>query len=193
LSEDTTPSPEGQKPDPGLGEFSEHRRLDNAQPISMPGIHRYQFFTNLRSRMTTQNLNRLAMLGIAASAAAVIVKPLLGGNPETIYCYECRACYATQERCPAAITFQAELVVSSRVSDYGRFIRAGGLKCLRCGACRNYCVQYLDTPQIFGTMQQAVRRALAQNIIPRSTLKLALDRGLVGGEFIDEVTQAYQP
>jgi len=188
--EESVPPPSEQKPDVGPGDFDAGRRQDHTQPIGLPGIHRYQFFTNLRDRMTTRNLNRLAMLGIAASAAAVIVKPLLGGNPETIYCYECRACYATQERCPAAITYQAELVVSARVADYGRFIAAGGLKCLRCGACRNFCVQYLDTPNIFGTMQLTTRRALARGIIPRKILRLAMERGLVGGEFIDEVVAA---
>lgn len=190
MSEKETPPTPPEKPDVGMGDFNAGRRKDNTQPISLPGIHRYQFFTNLRDRMTTRNLNRLAMMGIAASAAAVIVKPLLGGNPETIYCYECRACYATQERCPAAITYQAELTVSARVSDYERFITAGGLKCLRCGACRNFCVQYLDTPNIFGTMQLATRKALARGIIPRVVLQLALARGLVGGEFIDEVSKA---
>ena len=93
---------------------------------------------------------------------ADVIKPILRGNPATIYCYECRACYATQDNCPVGIAFQAELVVAGRVTDYDRFIRNGGLKCIRCGNCQSFCVQYLPLPQMFGTMQHDTREAMAK-------------------------------
>ena len=93
------------------------------QPVVLPGIHRYQGFTNLEDRMLTKNINRAAMLGIAAGMGAAVLKPLFHGMPQTTYCYECRACYATQERCPGRIEKQAELTVASRVLDYRHALR----------------------------------------------------------------------
>ena len=92
-------------------------RSDESQPLILPGIHRYQFFTNLKDRGWTLNLDRIALFGIVSALLATTVKPLLRGNPATIYCYECRACYATQDRCPVGISLQAELVVAGRVLD----------------------------------------------------------------------------
>ena len=105
-----------------------------------------------------------------------MIKPLLRGNPATIYCYECRACYATQDRCPVGITFQAELVVAGRVTDYDRFIRNGGLKCIRCGNCQSYCVQYLPLPVMFGAMQEETRAAIAKGRVPRYALETSNER-----------------
>lgn len=167
-----------------------HKREDTEQPIVLPGIHRYQFFTNLKDRGWTLNLDRVALFGVVGSLLATVVKPLLRGNPATIYCYECRACYATQDRCPVGITFQAELVVAGRVTDYDRFIRNGGLKCVRCGNCQSYCVQYLPLPVMFGTMQEETRAAIARGIVPRYSLERAMNQGLVGKEFIDDVVKA---
>ena len=107
------------------------KRQDLDQPMVLPGIHRYQFFTNLKDRGWTLNLDRIALFGVVAALLATVIKPLLRGNPATIYCYECRPCYATQDRCPVGIMFQAELAVAGRVTDYDRFIRNGGLKCIR--------------------------------------------------------------
>ncbi len=167
-----------------------HQRKDTEQPLVLPGIHRYQFFTNLKDRGWTKNLDRAAVFGIVAALAATVIKPLTKGNPATIYCYECRACYATQDRCPVGITFQAELVVAGRVGDYDRFIRSGGLKCIRCGNCQSYCVQYLPLPVMFAAMQEDTRRAIKKGIVPRCSLESAMTYGLVGKEFIDDVVRA---
>jgi Na+-translocating ferredoxin:NAD+ oxidoreductase RnfC subunit len=86
--------------------------------------------------------------------------------------------------------FQAELAVAGRVLDYDRFIRNGGLKCIRCGNCQSFCVQYLPLPQMFGTMQEETRAAITRGIVPRTTLHKAMAGGLVGKEFIDDVVKA---
>lgn len=166
------------------------KRSDENQPLILPGIHRYQFFTNLKDRGWTLNLDRVALFGIVAALLATTLKPLLRGNPATIYCYECRACYATQDRCPVGITLQAELVVAGRVLDYDRFIRNGGLKCVRCGNCQSYCVQYLPLPTMFEIMQQETRQAIVAGIVPQESLVKSLQQGLVGKEFIDDVVTA---
>jgi Na+-translocating ferredoxin:NAD+ oxidoreductase RnfC subunit len=167
-----------------------HKREDTTQPLVLPGIHRYQFFTNLRDRGWTINLDRVALFGIVGSLLAAVVKPLFRKNPATIYCYECRACYATQDKCPVGISLQAELVVAGRAADYNRFIRNGGLKCIRCGNCQSYCVQFLPLPQMFAVMQEETREAVRNGIIPRITLERGLLEGLVGKEFIDDVVRA---
>ncbi|MEJ2718344.1 MAG: hypothetical protein P8182_14610 [Deltaproteobacteria bacterium] len=167
-----------------------HKREDTEQPMVLPGIHRYQFFTNLKDRGWTINLDRAALFGVVAALLATIIKPVLHGNAATIYCYECRACYATQDRCPVGISFQAELVVAGRVSDYDRFIRNGGLKCIRCGNCQSFCVQYLPLPQMFGTMQEDTRAAIKKGMVPRYALQRAMNQGLVGKEFINDVVKA---
>lgn len=166
-----------------------HKREDTTQPMVLPGIHRYQFFTNLKDRGWTKNLDRVALFGIVGALLATVIKPLFRGNPATIYCYECRACYATQDRCPVGIMFQAELAVAGRVTDYDRFIRNGGLKCIRCGNCQSYCVQYLPLPQMFGIMQEDTMDAIRKGIVPRRTLEHGLAQGLVGKEFIDDVVK----
>ncbi|MEW6348855.1 MAG: hypothetical protein AB1646_07305 [Thermodesulfobacteriota bacterium] len=167
-----------------------HKREDTEQPLVLPGIHRYQFFTNLKDRGWTINLDRVALFGIVATLLATVIKPLLKANPATIYCYECRACYATQDLCPVGIDLQAELVVAGRVCDYDRFLRNGGLKCIRCGNCQSFCVQYLPLPQMFGTMQSDTREAIRKGIVPRYSLENAMTNGLVGKEFIDDVVKA---
>ncbi len=166
------------------------KRDDTTQPMILPGIHRYQFFTNLKDRGWTLNLDRIALFGIVTALLATVIKPLTRGNAATIYCYECRACYATQDRCPVGIAYQAELAVAGRVTDYDRFIRNGGLKCIRCGNCQSYCVQYLPLPQMIGTMQEDTREAIRKGIVPRYSLERALGQGLVGKEFIDDVVTA---
>lgn len=171
---------------PKIGE----KRSDSNQPLILPGIHRYQFFSNLKDRGWTLNLDRVALFGIVSTLLATVIKPLLRGNPATIYCYECRACYATQDRCPVGISLQAELVVAGRVLDYNRFIRNGGLKCIRCGNCQSYCVQYLPLPKMFEVMQQETRQAIVAGIVPQESLAQGLDQGLIGKEFIDEVVKA---
>ena len=168
----------------------EHKRDDTTQPLVLPGIHRYQFFTNLKDRGWTMNLDRVALFSIVGALLASVIKPLLRWNPATIYCYECRACYATQDRCPVGITLQAELVVAGRVTDYDRFIRNGGLKCIRCGNCQSYCVQYLPLPQMFAVMQEETRVAIRNGIVPHHSLRKGLDGGLIGKEFIDDVVKA---
>lgn len=171
-------------------ENKNRKRDDTEQPLVLPGIHRYQFFSNLKDRGWTMNLDRIALFGVVTALLTTILKPVLWGNPATIYCYECRACYATQDRCPVGITFQAELAVAGRVGDYDRFIRNGGLKCIRCGNCQSYCVQYLPLPEMFGIMQEDTRRAMHKGIVPRHVLHRAMTEGLVGKEFIDDVVKA---
>lgn len=163
------------------------KREDGSQPIGLPGIRRFQFFSNVRDRALTKNLNRLAMLGIGASVALDVAKPVATGLPQTIYCYECRACYATQDKCPAGIQYQAELNVSSRVGDHTRFIKAGGMKCLRCGNCVSFCVVNLDLPRIFSRGQQRAIEAIEAGRVPKSRIEQALRDGLFGREFIDRV------
>ncbi|MGC9030374.1 MAG: hypothetical protein ACP5LD_11955 [Desulfomonilaceae bacterium] len=176
--------------EPDSQKTRQHKRDDTTQPMTLPGIHRYQFFTNLKDRGWTMNLDRVALFGIVGALLATVVKPLMRKNPATIYCYECRACYATQDRCPVGISLQAELVVAGRVTDYDRFIRNGGLKCIRCGNCQSYCVQFLPLPQMFAMMQEETRSAIRQGIVPRHSLEDALVNGLVGKEFIDDVVRA---
>lgn len=176
--------------EPDSHKTRQHKRDDTTQPMTLPGIHRYQFFTNLKDRGWTMNLDRVALFGIVGALLATVIKPLMRKNPATIYCYECRACYATQDRCPVGISLQAELVVAGRVTDYDRFIRNGGLKCIRCGNCQSYCVQFLPLPQMFAMMQEETRSAIHQGIVPRHSLEDALVNGLVGKEFIDDVVKA---
>lgn len=170
--------------DPSTGRF---QRGDNDQPITLPGIRRSQFFSNLKHRTPSENLNRLSMLAIAGSLGLVAAKAVFHGNLQTIYCYECRACYATQDNCPAAIQYQAELTISARVADYAKFISTGGLNCIRCGACQGFCVQHLDTATIFGIMQQETMKAISQGKVPQHLLTEALRRGMINRDFIDEV------
>jgi hypothetical protein len=169
-----------------------HKRFERGdpdQPITLPGIHRYQSFSNLKHRTPSEHLNRLSMLAIAGSIGAVIAKPLFHDNVQTIYCYECRACYATQDNCPASIQYQAELTIGARVRDYTKFIRNGGLNCIRCGTCQGFCVQHLDTATIFGIMQRDTMDAIADGKIPDSLLQEAMRRGMVNREFIDSVAR----
>lgn len=164
-------------------------RWEVDQPMVMPGIRRFQFFTNIDDRALTKNLNRLAMLGIATILAVDVGKAVVNGIPQSIYCYECRACYATQDKCPVGITYQAELVVAARVADYDRFLRNGGLKCIRCGSCQSFCVQYLNLPRIFGTMQILTMNALRNRKIPRRMILNAYDNGLINKDFINEIAE----
>lgn len=164
-----------------------HKRDDGQQPAAIPGIRRFQFFSNLKDRSLTKNLNRAAMLGIGTIFAADILKPIINDNPQTVYCYECRACYATQDKCAVGISFQAELVVAARVADYGRFLKSGGLKCIRCGNCTSFCVQNLDLPVIFSKMQQMTIRAMKKGRIRRADLENAYRTGLINRQFINEV------
>ena len=85
-------------------------RLDTEQQMVLPGIRRFQFFTNIDDRALTQNLNRLAMFSIATFLAVDVGKAVVNRIPQSIYCYECRACYGTQDKCPVGIAYQAELV-----------------------------------------------------------------------------------
>jgi len=162
-------------------------RWTEDQPLVMPGIRRFQFFTNIDDRALTKNLNRLAMLGIATVLAVDVGKAIVNRIPQSIYCYECRACYGTQDKCPVGISYQAELVVAARVTDYDRFLRNGGLKCIRCGSCQSFCVQYLNLANIFGTMQILTMKALREKKIPKKMIQNAFDQGLINNNFIDEV------
>jgi len=164
-----------------------YQREDLAQPVVLPGIHRYQFFSNLKDRATTKNLNRLTMLGIITTLGVDIIKPLFRGLTQTIYCYECRACYATQDNCPVGISFQAELVIAARVSDYRRFINNGGLKCVRCGNCTSFCVQNIELQEVFGQMQLITIDAIRKGKVPETVLAGAMEEGLVGRDFIADV------
>jgi hypothetical protein len=183
--QDDKPKTANLKADP----YKRFQRGDHDQPTTLPGIHRYQSFTNLKHRTPSENLNRLSMLAIAGSLGLVVAKPLFHGNLQTIYCYECRACYATQDNCPASIQYQAELTISARVGDYSKFIRNGGLNCIRCGTCQGFCAQYLDTATIFGMMQQDTMKAIYQDKVPESLLVEALRSGMVNREFIDSVAR----
>ena len=177
------------KEKPDNGAYKRFQRRDNEQPAILPGIHRYQSFTNLKHRTPSENLNRLSMLAIATSLGLVVTKPLIHGNYQTIYCYECRACYATQDNCPASIQYQAELTISARVSDYSKFIRNGGLNCIRCGTCQGFCVQHLDTAAIFGLMQHETMKAISLGKIPPDILVEALRNGMINRDFIDDVAE----
>ena len=163
------------------------RRVD--EPTALPGLHRYQFFTNIAHRMQTTELNRLSLFGIAGFVAADVVKALMGADAQTIYCYECRACYATRSSCPVGIERQGDLVIAARCSDYCRFLELGGLKCLRCGNCTSYCVQNLDLPRIFATGQHSLMEAVKAGHVPKRALRAAMAQGLVNVEFVDVVAR----
>jgi hypothetical protein len=161
------------------------RSRDDDKPPALLGIHRYAPFTNLQDRMTTPALNRAVMVGIGAAVTLDALVPIARGMYDAAYCYECRACYATQERCPAAITYQAELTLACRTADYRRFIANRGLRCLRCGNCSGVCVQRLDLARLYGRMGRATMAALAAGKIPFAVVENALREGLVGREYID--------
>jgi len=173
----------------GNDPYQRFQRRDHDQPTTLPGIRRYQSFSNLKHRTPSENLNRLSMLALAGSLGLAVTKPLVHGNLQTIYCYECRACYGTQDNCPASIQYQAELTISARVGDFSKFIRTGGLNCIRCGACQGFCVQHLDTATIFGIMQKQTMDAIALGRVPPDLLVDALRRGMINREFIDRVAQ----
>jgi len=161
------------------------RSGDADKPAALPGIYRYAPFTNLRDRMTTPALNRAVMVGIAGAVALDILRPIAKGMFDAAYCYECRACYATQENCPASITFQAELTVACRTMDYRRFIANRGLLCLSCGNCNGFCVQNLNLARLYGKMRAETLAALAAGKIPFGVAEAALRDGLVGRDYID--------
>jgi ferredoxin len=168
------------------------RRTDADAPRMLPAIHRYQPFTDLGDRMTTKALNRVVMVGIGAAVALDILKPIWSGMYESAYCYECRACYATQEMCPASITYQAELTIACRTSDYRRFINNKGLLCYRCGNCNGFCVQFLDLAHMFGKMGNETVRAMEHDKIPFDVVENALFEGWVGKPYIDRVYAWYR-
>lgn len=161
------------------------RAKEPDKPAALPGIHRYAPFTNLRDRMTTPALNRAAMVGISAAVALDVLRPIALGMLDAAYCYECRACYATQENCPAAIKFQAELTVACRTMDYRRFIRNAGMLCVSCGNCNGFCVQNLDLAKIYGKMRAATMAALASDKIPFDVVEEALREGRVGRDYLE--------
>ncbi|KXS43439.1 MULTISPECIES: hypothetical protein [unclassified Candidatus Frackibacter] len=173
-------------------EKPKRNRQDDEQPLVLPGIHRYQFFTNLKDRMLTKNLNRLAMAGIATATGGLVAKPIMNGVGETIYCLEDRACYATLEHCAVGIKYQAELTVATRVADYERFIRNGGLKCIGCGNCVPFCTLRLDLPHVYKRMQEMTMEALKENKVPKQVIAYALKEGLIGAEYIETVSNWYQ-
>lgn len=162
------------------------RAADPDKPPALPGIYRYAPFTNLRDRMTTPSLNRAVMVGIGAAVALDVLRPIAAGLFDAAYCYECRACYATQERCPASIAFQAELTVASRTMDYRRFIKNRGLLCMRCGNCNGVCVQHLNLAGLYGRMGLATLQALREGRLPFSLVEQALREGWVGQAYIDD-------
>ena len=162
------------------------RGRDADKPAALPGIHRYAPFTNLADRMTTPALNRAVMVGIGAAVTLDALAPIARRMYDAAYCYECRACYATQERCPASITFQAELTLASRTMDYRRFILNRGLLCLRCGNCNGVCVQRLDLARLFGRMGLATTKALKDGKLPFGVVEQTLREGLVGRAYIDD-------
>jgi hypothetical protein len=168
------------------------RSRDEDKPAAYPGIHRYAPFTNLRDRMTTPALNRAVMVGIGAAVALDVLRPIALGMWDAAYCYECRACYATQENCPASITFQAELTVACRTMDYRRFINNRGLLCLRCGNCDGFCVQHLNLAELYGKMGVATVKAMYDGKIPFDVVEHALRNGLVGRQYIDDFYEWYR-
>ncbi len=168
------------------------RSRDADKPAALPGIHRYAPFTNLSDRMTTPALNRAVMVGIGAAVALDVLRPIALGMWDAAYCYECRACYATQENCPASITFQAELTVACRTMDYRRFINNRGLLCIRCGNCNGFCVQHLNLAGIFGKMGVATTRAIREGKVPFDVVERAIYQGVIGREYIDEIYEWYR-
>jgi ferredoxin len=178
------------KAEEALPRSSRHAGPD--APRMLPAIHRYHPFTDLGDRMTTKALNRVVMVGIGAAVAIDILKPIWSGMYESAYCYECRACYATQEMCPAAITYQAELVIACRTSDYRRFIENKGLLCYRCGNCNGFCVQHLDLAHMFGKMGNETVRAMERGKIPFGIVENAIFEGWVGKPYIDRVYAWYR-
>jgi hypothetical protein len=168
------------------------RSRDVDKPAALPGIHRYAPFTNLTDRMTTPALNRAVMVGIGAAVALDVLRPIALGMWDAAYCYECRACYATLEKCPASITFQAELTIACRTMDYRRFVKNRGLLCIRCGNCSGFCVIHLDLAGIFGKMGVATARAVREGKVPFDIVEGAIYEGVIGREYIDEIYEWYR-
>lgn len=168
------------------------RAHDEEKPPALLAIHRYAPFTNLQDRMTTPALNRAAMVGIGGALLLDALVPIARRMFDAAYCYECRACYATQERCPASITFQAELTLASRTMDYRRFINNRGWLCQRCGNCSGVCVQHLDLARLYGRMGLAAVKAMKDGKIPFGVIEHALNEGLVGREYLDDVYDWYR-
>ncbi len=168
------------------------RSGDTDKPPALPAIHRYAPFTNLSDRMTTPALNRAVMVGIGAAVTLDVLRPIAKGMWEAAYCYECRACYATQEHCPASITFQAELTVACRTMDYRRFIKNRGLLCMRCGNCTGFCVLHLDLAHLYGKMGLATAAALRDGKLPFDIVEDALYGGSIGRDYIDDFYEWYR-
>ena len=149
------------------------------EPVEVyPGIRRYQFFSRAKHRMLTPHLNRIAMLVIAASLLVVIVKALIMGSGSSLFCLEDRACLRVtktedpEKRCPEMLE-PVELVISSRVNDYIRFIKNGGLRCQGCGRCREFCILNLDIAKIVDGMQKRTLTAMERDKIPLDVLHRA--------------------
>ncbi len=168
------------------------RSRDVDKPAALPGIHRYAPFTNLPDRMPTPALNRAVMVGIGAAVALDVLRPIALGMWDAAYCYECRACYATLEKCPASITFQAELTIACRTMDYRRFVKNRGLLCIRCGNCSGFCVINLNLAGIFGKMGVATARAVREGKVPFDVVEGAIYEGVIGREYIDEIYEWYR-
>jgi len=168
------------------------RPQDVEKPPALPGIYRYSSFTDLRDRMTTPALNRVVMVGVGTALALDVLAPVARRMYDAAYCYECRACYATQEHCPASITFQAELTLASRTMDYRRFLLNRGLLCQRCGNCNGFCVQRLNLARLFGKMGIATVKALRDGKVPLDVAEQTLRDGLVGRVYLDDFYAAYR-
>ncbi|NOZ19968.1 MAG: hypothetical protein GXP25_02655 [Planctomycetes bacterium] len=155
------------------------------EPVEVyPGVKRYQFFSKAKHRMLTPHLNRIAMLIIAVSLLGVIVKALIMGSGYSLFCLEDRACVRVTKtddpakRCPEMLE-PVELVIASRVNDYIRFIKNGGLRCQGCGRCREFCILNLDIPEIVDGMQKRTLTAMERGKIPLDVLERAFyDPGL---------------
>ncbi|MEW6360306.1 MAG: hypothetical protein AB1696_28490 [Planctomycetota bacterium] len=155
-------------------------RATEKEPVEVyPGIRRYQFFSRSKHRMLTPHLNRIAMLIIAVSLLGVIVKALIMGSGYSLFCLEDRACIRVKKtedpakRCPEMLE-PVELVIASRVNDYIRFIKSGGLRCQGCGRCREFCILNLDIPKIVDGMQQRTLTAMERGKVPLDVLRNAL-------------------
>ncbi|UMZ74094.1 hypothetical protein [Natranaerofaba carboxydovora] len=154
----------------------------------IPGGRIYQYFTKQRHRMLTPNLNRMAMLIIVLALLLTISKSIAIGTGQSIYCLECRSCLAVGDDCPADLQ-PSELVIAARTGDYKNFIKDGGLECITCGECVEYCIVDIDIASVIGTMQDRTMDAIKAGRIPNNLLVEALEEDRIGAEYVEEVEE----
>ena len=133
---------------------------------------------------------RVAEVAALAVIAAAGTAALARGQGAALFCCHDRTCTRTQEHCPAGITRQDELAAAAQADDHARFIRHGGLACLRCGNCEPHCGERLPLARHFAAQQARSAAMLGRPAVTpavAAACRDALAAGLVGPEHIEQV------